>query len=58
MNIQIHRKQLIVLVLSMMLAIGSQWIPVPPESQVPNPGLSDLTAHTIPLGSAIRTVTQ
>ncbi len=32
MNTQIHRKQIIMLILSMALAVGSYWIPLPPES--------------------------
>lgn len=36
MNTTIHRKQIIMLVLSMALAIGSYWIPLPPESHTAN----------------------
>lgn len=33
MNTQIHRKQIVMLILSMALAIVSYWIPLPPESR-------------------------
>ncbi len=49
MNTQIHRKQLIMLVLSMALAIASYWIPLPPESHMLNPELSKATAHPAPV---------
>ena len=43
MNIQLHRKQVIILGLAMILAVASYWIPTPPQS-LPlgsRPGLSD-----------------
>lgn len=33
MNVQLHRKQIIILVLAMVLAIASQWIPLPSDPQ-------------------------
>ena len=35
MNIQLHRKQVIMLVLAMLLAIASYWIPLPQQSGSP-----------------------
>lgn len=43
MNIQLHRKQAIMLVLAMLLAIASYWIPLPQQPTFPEeqPKLSD-----------------
>lgn len=44
MNTQIQRKQMVMLVLSSMLAIGSYWIPLSPGALMRNPDLSKRVA--------------
>lgn len=40
MNVQLHRKQIIMLILSVLLAIASFWIPLPPRSEPQAPNAS------------------
>lgn len=53
MNTQIHRKQIVILILSMMLAIVSYWIPLPSGYQRSGPGLSEpeMAARSTPVES-------
>jgi hypothetical protein len=51
MNTQIHRKQIIILILSMVLAIVSYWIPLPSGYQRLDPGLSERAAGPVPVES-------
>lgn len=44
MKTQIHYKQIIVLVLSMVMSIMSYWIPLPPKPQTPIPRLPEAAA--------------
>lgn len=44
MNTQIQRKQIIVLMLSIMLAVGSYWIPLRPSIPMFNPELPEMVA--------------
>lgn len=44
MKTQIHYKQIIVLVLSMVMSIMSYWILLPPEPQAPIPSLPEAAA--------------
>lgn len=53
MNIQIERKQIIMLVLSIMLAVGSYWIPLPPSASMGNPKLPEMVAQSTPVESRI-----
>ncbi len=54
MNTQIQRKQMVMLVLSSMLAIGSYWIPLSPGALMRNPELlSNRVAQSIPVESGI-----
>lgn len=43
MKTQSHQKQIILLVLSMVLAMMSYWIPLPPGPQILNPGFPEAT---------------
>jgi hypothetical protein len=52
MNTQIHRKQIIILILSMVLAIVSYWIPLPSGYQRLDQGLSEVAARPEPVESA------
>lgn len=51
MNTQIHRKQIIILILSMVLAIVSYWIPLPSGYQRLNQGSPEMAARPIPVES-------
>lgn len=53
MNTQIQRKQMVMLVLSSMLAIGSYWIPLSPGALMRNPELSKRVARFTPVESGI-----
>jgi len=53
MNIQIERKQIIMLVLSIMLAVGSYWIPLSPSASMRNPKLPEMVAQSAPVESKI-----
>lgn len=41
MKTQINHKQITVLVLAVMLAVASYWIPLPSGAQAPKPGFSN-----------------
>ncbi|CDH47092.1 hypothetical protein [Candidatus Contendibacter odensensis] len=51
MNTQIHRKQIIILILSMMLAIVSYWIPLPSRYQGLNPDSPEMATRPVPVES-------
>lgn len=51
MNTQIHRKQIVILILSMVLAIVSYWIPLPSGYQRLNSELPEMTARPAPMES-------
>lgn len=53
MNAKIQTKQMITLVLSIMLAIGSYWIPLLPSASIPNPKLLKMVAQSNPVESRI-----
>jgi hypothetical protein len=53
MNTQIERKQIIMLVLSIMLAVGSYWIPLPPSAPMRNPKLPEMVVQSTPVESGI-----
>jgi len=52
-NTQIQRKQIIVLVLSIMLAVGSYWIPLRPSIPMFNPELPEMVTQSTPVKSGI-----
>lgn len=51
MNIQLHRKQIVILGLAMVLAVASYWIPTPqrPLSPTPGPSVSKSVGHSQPI---------
>lgn len=53
MNTPIQPKQIVTLVLAMLLAIGSYWIPPPPSILMPSPDSPELLTHFIPVESGI-----
>ncbi len=53
MDIKIKPKQMIVLIFSSVLAIGSYWIPLSPRSLVRNPELSKRLTQSMPMNSEI-----
>ncbi len=53
MDTKIQPKQMIVLVFSSILAIGSYWIPLSPRALVRNPELSKKLMQSMPMKSEI-----
>lgn len=51
MNIQLHRKQIVILGLAMVLAVASYWIPTPPRPLSPTvgPSVSKSVGHPQPI---------
>lgn len=55
MNMQIQCKQIIMLVLSIILAVGSYWIPLPPIATIQNSKLPEMVTQSTSAESEIFT---
>ena len=53
MNTQIQQKQIVTLVLSIVLAVGSYWIPLRPNTPMLNLELPEMVAQSTPVESGI-----